>query len=106
MRGVAAKVDPATRLGVVYVSLPSDSTLQAGMFAKVAITVATAQRLAVPEQALIWPDGKASAFVVGPDNKVTLRTLTIGGRANGAASVEAGLNQGERGRDRRSRISS
>ncbi|MCW6513079.1 efflux RND transporter periplasmic adaptor subunit [Lichenifustis flavocetrariae] len=96
LRDVAAKVDASTRLGIAYVDVPSGGPLRAGMFASVSIEVETSRRLVVPERALVWPNGAASAFVLGPDDKVGLRSLVVTARVDGEAVVGSGVAAGER----------
>lgn len=76
VRDIAAKVDSGTRLGTVYVSLPARSGFRAGMFASVEAMVGGGSAVTIPEQALVWPDGKTSAFVVAEDGSVRLARLT------------------------------
>lgn len=96
VRDIAAKVDSGTRLGTVYVSLPARSGFRAGMFASVEVTVGGGSAVTIPEQALVWPDGKTSAFVVAEDGSVRLARLKTSGRQDGRITVEAGLQDGER----------
>lgn len=96
VRLVSPVVDPSTRLGIAYVALPADSGLKPGMFANAEIAVGTAERLAVPQDALVFRDGRPAAFAVGPDNRVTLRILETGTRQNGWIEVKGGLDPRER----------
>lgn len=96
VREVAVKVDAATRLGTVYVSLSPRSRLRPGMFANVEVTVGEDSGVTIPEQALVWSNGKTSAFVVSEDGSVRLTKLATSGRHDGRIAVEAGLQEGER----------
>lgn len=96
VRDVSAKIDSGTRLGVAFVSLPTGSPLRPGGFARVSINVGRREVLTIPEQALVWVDGKAAAFVVRSDNIVVQAPLSTGARDKGRVAVESGLNEGDR----------
>ncbi len=97
IRLVSPVVDAATRLGIAYVALPAGSGLKPGMFASAEITVGVADGFALPQDALVFRDGRPGAFAVGADNRVTLRLLDTGARQDGWVEVKGGL-------DRRARI--
>ena len=96
IRLVSPVVDNATRLGMAYVALPADSTLKPGMFASAEIAVGTRKGLAVPQEALVFRDGRPAAFAVGADNRVSLRLLETGTRQNGWVEIRSGLDPAER----------
>ncbi|MFD2184332.1 efflux RND transporter periplasmic adaptor subunit [Rhodoplanes azumiensis] len=96
VRLVAPVVDPATRLGTVYVALPADSGLKPGMFANAEIVTGSAEVLAVPQEALVFRDGRPAAFAVGPDGRVAVKLLDTGTRQDGWVEVRGGLGRGER----------
>jgi RND family efflux transporter MFP subunit len=96
IRLVSPVVDNATRLGMAYVALPADSALKPGMFASAEIAVGTRKGLALPQEALVFRDGRPAAFAVGADNRVSLRLLETGTRQNGWVEVKSGLDPTER----------
>lgn len=96
VRLVGAVVDAATRLGIVYVELPPDSGLKPGMFANAEIAVGTAEALAVPQEALVFRDGRPAAFAVGAGNRVAVRALETGTRQDGYVEIRSGLGRGDR----------
>ena len=96
VRLVSPVVDATTRLGLAYITLPADSGLKPGMFASAEIGVGVAQALAVPQDALVFRDGRPGAFAVGADNHVSLRLLETGTRQDGWVEVRAGLDRGDR----------
>jgi RND family efflux transporter MFP subunit len=96
VRLVSPVVDPATRLGMAYVAVPADSGLRPGMFAKAEIAVGTTDALSVPQEALIFRDGRPAAFAVRADNRVALRPLETGTRQNGWVEVKSGLDLSDR----------
>lgn len=96
VRLVSPVVDATTRLGLAYITLPADSGLKPGMFASAEIGVGMAEALAVPQDALVFRDGRPAAFAVGADNRVSLRLLETGTRQDGWVEVRAGLDRGDR----------
>jgi RND family efflux transporter MFP subunit len=90
---IAEKVDPATRLGTVRVSLGEESGLKVGMFVRVSIETAADRALSVAESALVWRDGKPSVFVVGTDSKVVARDVETGSRKHGRVVITSGLSE-------------
>ncbi len=52
--------------------------------------------LVVPEKALVSVQGTYSVGVVGPDDKVQLRRVEVGPSVQGCASIDKGVNEGER----------
>ncbi len=96
MRLVSPVVDPATRLGLVYVAIPPGSGLKPGMFATAEINVGVADVLAVPQDALVFRDGRPGAYRVEPDNRVSLRLVDTGARQDGWVEVRTGLARDDR----------
>ena len=92
---IAEKVDSATRLGTVRVSLGEGSGLKVGMFVRVSIETTADRTLSVAESALVWRDGKPSVFVVGTDSKVAARNVETGSRKHGRVAITSGLSEGD-----------
>ncbi|WP_201838570.1 efflux RND transporter periplasmic adaptor subunit [Microvirga zambiensis] len=95
VRAIAQKVDPATRLGTVYVTLGENSGLQAGMFARVRIELPERSAMTVAEASLTWRDGQPHVFVLNEDSTVSLRKVSTGDRRNGRITILDGVNEGE-----------
>ena len=95
IRLVGATVDPQTRIGIVYVALPDDPVLKPGMFVRGMIETGSGDVLQVPEEALIYKDGKPAVFVVGDDNRTRLRMVEIGERLGGSVEIRSGLEAGD-----------
>jgi len=96
IRLIGATVDPATRIGMVYVALPEDPALKPGMFVHGEIQTGQANVLQVPEQAIVYKDFKPGVFIVDADNHARLRMVEIGTRVNGQVEIVSGVSAGER----------
>jgi len=97
VRALAPVVAGETRLGVVHVALPPGSGLRPGMFARAEILPAPAPALTVPEEAVVFRDGRPVVFVL-PEGaeRVALRPIATGLRREGVVEVTEGLAPGER----------
>lgn len=95
IRLVGATVDPQTRIGIVYIALPDDPALKPGMFVRGVIETGSGDALQVPEEALVYKDGKPAVFVVGDDSRTRLRMVEIGERRGGAVEIRNGLDAGD-----------
>ncbi|MBD0274101.1 MAG: efflux RND transporter periplasmic adaptor subunit [Acetobacteraceae bacterium] len=96
VRAVAPTVAAETRLGVVHVALPPDSGLRPGMFARAEVQIEAATALTVPQEAVVFREGRPAVFVLAGDDRVALRPVAAGRRREGAVEVLEGLAAGER----------
>jgi RND family efflux transporter MFP subunit len=87
VRMVAPTVDPQTRLGLVYVDLPADSVLRAGMFASGAFRLGDSAALTVPQQAIVVRDGFSYVFQLDGDNRVRQMRVRTGRRVGNRVEV-------------------
>ncbi|MFZ5447586.1 MAG: efflux RND transporter periplasmic adaptor subunit [Thermodesulfobacteriota bacterium] len=82
----------------IYVNFPNpDKLLRPGLFGR--IRVALEERpdaLLVPQKAVTEQQGVTVVYVILPDNKVALRTVTLGERYGNQVIVKEGLKPGER----------
>jgi RND family efflux transporter MFP subunit len=93
----ANSIDPNSRTLLTEVDVPNPSgTLLPGAYAEVHFDVKfTGQRLSLPINALLFrPDGTMAA-VVGPDNRINLKKLTIGRDFGNALEVLDGIEPGD-----------
>ena len=90
-------IDSDSRQAIVKVNLPSDENFQPGMFLEASITTSTSRGITVPIKALLpQNEDKAVAFVVGEDNKVSARSVTMGEiLSDNQIEVLNGLENGE-----------
>jgi RND family efflux transporter MFP subunit len=97
VRAVAPTVSAETRLGIVHVALPPGSGLRPGMFARAEILPEAAPALTVPQEAILFREGRPAVFVLSESgDRVSLRPLATGRRREGVVEVTEGLAPGER----------
>jgi membrane fusion protein (multidrug efflux system) len=92
------QVDPGTDTVTVRAELPNpDRVLVDGQFVGVRVERGEPERvLAVPQAALQLDQAGPYVLVVGGDDKVEARRVTLGDAEGAQVVVEGGLNQGER----------
>jgi membrane fusion protein, multidrug efflux system len=74
-----------------------DGLLRPGFFARIlAKAPAPAGSLVVPQRAVVEVQGKYQVAVVGSDNKVEIRPVSVGDRVGQDWVIKTGLKQGER----------
>jgi RND family efflux transporter MFP subunit len=96
VRTVAPTVDASTRNALVYVDLPPNSGVKAGMFAKGEFALGAADALTLPQQALVLRDGFTYAMRVEANNKVTQAKLETGRRVGDAVEIKQGAKSSDR----------
>ncbi|MFD1949559.1 efflux RND transporter periplasmic adaptor subunit [Sphingomonas arantia] len=85
-------IDPTSRQGLVRIALPYDPALRPGGFASVVITSGSVDQPLLPQSAVL-ADGKTNfVYIVGPDNVVVRRVVTVGEVTDGGVSIASGLN--------------
>jgi RND family efflux transporter MFP subunit len=91
------QIDPRTGTIRISATFPNpDNILRPGLYGRVRADTSTVKdALLVPQRAVAELQGAAQVRVVGPDNKVSLRNVTLGSRAGNRWVVEKGLNPGE-----------
>jgi RND family efflux transporter MFP subunit len=92
------QIDPRTGTIRISAAFPNPRhLLRPGQYGRVrAATQVVHDALLVPQRAVNDLQGKSQVRVVGPDNKVTLKTVTLGGRAGNRWIVRQGLAPGAR----------
>ncbi len=95
VRMVAPTVDPATRTALVYVDLPANADLKAGMYAKGDFALGASNALTLQQQALVLRDGFTYAMRVEANNKVSQVKLQTGRRVGDAVEILQGAKAGE-----------
>lgn len=92
------QIDPRTGTIRISASFPNpDQLLRPGQYGRVrAETRVVKNALLVPQRAVSELQGASQVRIVGPDNKVVIQTVTLGGRAGNRWIVEQGLEPGAR----------
>lgn len=96
VRIVAPTVDPLTRNALVYVDLPRNTGVKAGMYAQGEFALGSINALTLPQQALVLRDGFTYAMRIEPGNKVVQVKLQTGRRLGDAVEIVQGAKPGER----------
>ncbi|MDP1741171.1 efflux RND transporter periplasmic adaptor subunit [Polaromonas sp.] len=96
VRMVAPTVDPLTRNALVYVDLPRNTGVKAGMYAQGEFALGSINALTLPQQALVLRDGFTYAMRIEPGNKVVQVKLQTGRRLGDAVEIVQGAKPGER----------
>lgn len=91
VRMVAPTVDRQTRMALIYVDIPSDTGLKAGMFARGDFDLGRSTVLALPQSAIVQREGFNYAYSIGKDNKVSQLKVTIGRRLDDHVEITQGL---------------
>ena len=79
VRIVTPQLDAATRLGYARVSVPWSSGLRPGMFATGVIDAGIRNVLVIPQKAIVYTQNAPSVFIIGANNKVSVRKIVTGG---------------------------
>ena len=93
------QIDPDTRTMHTEVDVPNPKyVIVPGMYATVEIPLQTVQNaLTVPVQAVqSSAEGRGTVLVVGPDNRIERRDVTIGIESSADAEILSGLSENER----------
>jgi RND family efflux transporter MFP subunit len=91
VRMVAPTLDPQTRNALVYVDLPADSPLRAGMFVRGEIQVGEGRALTLPQTAVVLREGFAYVYRVGPDHRVSEVKVELGRRVGDRVEITRGV---------------
>ena len=94
----AREVDPATGTIRVVAEFPNPgNVLRPGQFGRVRATIAVKHgALLVPQRAVSELQGSYQLAVVGPDDRVEIRTVKVGARVGSMWVVEDGVSPGEK----------
>ncbi|MCP5248546.1 MAG: efflux RND transporter periplasmic adaptor subunit [Candidatus Accumulibacter sp.] len=92
------QVDPTTGTFKAAALFPNpDRLLRPGQYGRIRATMAVAKdALLVPQRAVTEIQGKYLLAVVGPDNKVDIRPVTVGNRIGSDWIIASGLQGGEK----------
>jgi HlyD family secretion protein len=93
---IGAIIDAGTRQGTVRIVLPADQNLRPGSFARADIEVGSTTGVLLPQTAVLSDEHGTYVLVVGSDNKLERRAVTVGGARSEGLLVSQGLNGSER----------
>ena len=91
VRMVAPTLDPQTRYALVYVDLPAESPLRAGMFVRGELAIGQAKALTLPQSAVVLREGFAYVFQVGDDGRVGEVKVELGRRVGDRVEITRGV---------------
>ena len=91
VRKLAPTADAASRLVTVFVDVPQDAPLRAGMFVRGAFALGEEVVLTVPASAVVREDGYDLLVLVDGDNRASRRTVSLGERIGERVVVREGL---------------
>jgi len=91
VRTITPALNTATGRAIVYVSLPTQSSARTGMFASGGIDVKKSPALTLPQSSIVARDGRSYVYVIGDDDTVSSRPVTIGRRHEDRVEVLGGL---------------
>ncbi len=97
LRELSPVADAATRTYAARVTLlDADPAIALGMTATVRFDAATPDALIVPRTAIFQQGDQPAVWIVGADDTVALRPVTVGAYRDAGATIVAGLKPGER----------
>lgn len=97
VRAISPSVNPQTRYGHALVTLPGSRGIIAGAFARGTFDVSGGKKAVqtLPQSAVMQRGSKTYALVVGPDNHVRERAVTVGQRQDDRIQIKEGLKADE-----------
>ena len=89
-----SRIDPVSRAVRARAVIPNpDLALPAGMFMSLELTLSQADRVVVPEEAIVFQAAETYVFTVA-DGRARRVTVTTGQRRDGVVAVLDGLEEG------------
>ena len=97
VRAISPSVNPQTRYGYALVTLPGSSGIVAGAFARGTFDVSSGKQglLSLPQSAVMQRGSKTYVLIVGGDNHVHERAVTVGQRHGDRIQIKQGLQANE-----------
>ena len=97
IRAISPSVNAQTRYGYALVTLPNSRGIIAGAYARGIIDISGGKRTlaTLPQSAVMQRGSKTYVLQVGPDNKVSEHTVTIGQRVGDRVEIKQGLKANE-----------
>lgn len=97
VRAISPSVDAQTRYGYALVTLPDSEGIVAGAFARGTFDVSGGKRglQSLPQSAVMQRGNMTYVLIVGPDNHVHERAVTVGQRNGDRIQIKQGLKADE-----------
>src|SRR5580693_1785768 len=96
VRLLGAVIDPQTRLGMIRVSLAPDANLRPGAFARAEVVVSNAQRIVLPQTAVLTDEKGSYVLVVNSDDKIERRPVHVSGMVQNGVTIADGVSATDR----------
>jgi HlyD family secretion protein len=96
VRLLGAVIDPQTRLGMIRVELAPDPNLRPGAFARAEVTVSNAQRIVLPQTAVLTDDKGTYVLVVNSADKIERRAVRVSGMVQNGVTIAEGVTTADR----------
>jgi RND family efflux transporter MFP subunit len=90
---ISPVIDAQSRNGKVYVELPANSTLRAGMFVQGEFDLGQTHALTVPQSAVVIRDGYAYLYQPGNENHVAQIKVSTGRRVKDRVEITGGIKR-------------
>lgn len=94
VRQVSPTIDLKTRNGLVYVDLPPDTNLKAGLNVSGLLTMGKRKVLVLPASAVLRQEGVSRVFKVNADRKIEAVDIQTGEEKDGWVEISSGLDAG------------
>jgi len=91
VRLLPAVIDPQTRLGMARVALTPDPNLRPGAFARAEVTVSNAERVLLPQTAVLTDDKGSYVLIVNSQHKVERRAVHVSGIVGDGVTIADGV---------------
>ena len=93
VRRLSPTIDVTTGKGLVYVDLPADTNLKAGLSVSGQIGIGKRKALFLPSSAVIRSENQARVFEIGPENKLVAVSVSTGRTRGDAIEIVSGLDE-------------
>lgn len=93
---ISSAADSATRAVALKLAVPADASVRPGQFARVAVPGITVRTLVVPLAAVSRVGQMERVFLIGADQRATLRLVKTGATRGDQIEILSGLDAGER----------
>jgi len=92
VRQVSPTIDMTTRKGLVYVDLPADTNLKAGLTVSGKLGMGKRKAMVLPSSAVLHESSASRVFKIGADNKVQAVEVQVGRISDDQVEIVSGLD--------------